>query len=219
MKSSTSTRRRRTPTASSLAENRRRGRSEPEFELLDTGVFAEDRYWDVLVEYAKASPEDVLIQITVTNRGPEAAPARPAAHRLVPQTWSWDPGAAPASPRRGRSGRPAPRSRSTDPATSRRYLYCQPDAELLFTENETNFARVFGTREPLALREGRLSRAVDPRPARRRQSRQARHQGGGASPAPGARGRQRARAAASHRPVERRRSARRRLRHRAVRSA
>src|SRR5262245_19279481 len=56
-----------------VAENRRRGRAEPEYELPDTGVFAENRYWDVLVEYAKASPEDVLIQITATNRGPEEA--------------------------------------------------------------------------------------------------------------------------------------------------
>src|SRR6187401_2514716 len=56
-----------------VEENRRRGRADPEFELLDTGVFAESRYWDVFVEYAKASPEDILVQITVHNRGPAAA--------------------------------------------------------------------------------------------------------------------------------------------------
>ena len=61
------------PYSELVDENRRRGRSQPEYELLDTGVFAEDRYWDVLVEYAKASPEDMLVQITVTNRGPDEA--------------------------------------------------------------------------------------------------------------------------------------------------
>src|SRR5215467_9199865 len=54
-----------------LEENRRRGRSQPEYELVDTGVFAGDRYWDVQIEYAKASPEDVLVQITASNRGPD----------------------------------------------------------------------------------------------------------------------------------------------------
>ena len=62
--------------------NRRRSRHEMEYELLDTGVFAEDRYFDVFVEYAKASPEDILIQITVANRGPEAA-----ALHLLPTLW------------------------------------------------------------------------------------------------------------------------------------
>jgi len=65
-----------------VEENRRRGRSEPEFELLDTGIFAEDRYFDVLVEYVKAAPEDILIQVTITNRGP-------ASHtlHLLPTLW------------------------------------------------------------------------------------------------------------------------------------
>ena len=59
------------PYAQLVEENRRRDKHEPEFELIDTGVFAENRYFDVVVEYAKASPEDILIRITVTNRGPE----------------------------------------------------------------------------------------------------------------------------------------------------
>ena len=61
------------PYADLIETNRRRSRLELEYELLDTGVFDQDRYWDVVVEYAKAAPEDVLIRITVTNRGPEAA--------------------------------------------------------------------------------------------------------------------------------------------------
>src|SRR5262249_18802619 len=56
-----------------VEENRRRTKDDPEYELLDTGVFAEDRYWDVLVSYAKADPEDILVQIAATNRGPEVA--------------------------------------------------------------------------------------------------------------------------------------------------
>ena len=68
-----------------VEENRRRGKNEPEFELMDTGVFDENRYFDVFVEYAKADAEDILIKITVTNRGPEAAQSAPAADDLVPQ--------------------------------------------------------------------------------------------------------------------------------------
>src|SRR6266513_2108933 len=70
------------PYADLVAENRRRGREAPEYELLDTGAFAEDRYFDVRIEYAKAGPDDVLIRVSVTNRGPEAAPLH-----LLPTLW------------------------------------------------------------------------------------------------------------------------------------
>jgi len=75
-----------------LEENRRRSKEEPEFELLDTGVFNENRYFDVVVEYAKAAAEDILIRITAHNRGPE-----PARVHLLPtiwfrNTWSWNEG-------------------------------------------------------------------------------------------------------------------------------
>ena len=93
-----------------VATNRDRGRGKPEYELLDTGVFDQDRYFDVFVEYAKASPEDLLIQITVHNRGPE-----PATLQLLPtlwfrNDWSWGgdvarPDPAPAGPGRGRRDR------------------------------------------------------------------------------------------------------------------
>jgi hypothetical protein len=78
------------PYARLLEENRRRGKHEPEYELLDTGVFEENRYFDVVVEYAKADVEDILIRISVTNRGPE-----PASLDLLPtiwfrNTWAWD---------------------------------------------------------------------------------------------------------------------------------
>ena len=73
------------PYADLVAENGRRTRDDPEYELLDTGIFDDDRYFDVFVEYAKAAPDDILIRITAFNRGPEAATLRPAADAVVPQ--------------------------------------------------------------------------------------------------------------------------------------
>src|SRR6202142_3640157 len=73
-----------------LEENRPRTRNDPEYELLDTGVFADDRYFDVFVEYAKADVEDILIKITVTNRGPESARLRLLPTIWFRNTWSWD---------------------------------------------------------------------------------------------------------------------------------
>src|SRR5215467_11594862 len=72
-----------------LEENRRRTKHDPEFELMDTGIFDENRYFDVFVEYAKASPEDILIKITVANRGPEAASLRLLPTIWFRNTWSW----------------------------------------------------------------------------------------------------------------------------------
>ena len=68
-----------------LETNRNRGKEEPEYELIDTCVFSEDRYFDVTMEYAKVDPLDILIRVSVTNHGPEAAPHPCAAHTLVPQ--------------------------------------------------------------------------------------------------------------------------------------
>src|SRR3954451_5490390 len=123
--------------------SRGRGRDQFEYELLDTGVFDGDRYFDVFVEYAKASPEDLLIQVTAHNRGPE-----PAELHLLPtlwfrNQWSWHGGERPAL--QEVPGTPA-RSvvKVTDGELGERYLYCEGDAELLFTENETNTQRIFG---------------------------------------------------------------------------
>ena len=77
------------PYAALVEENRRRGKRDPEFELADTGVFDDDRYFDVFVEYAKADPEDMLIRITVDNRGPEAAPLHVLPTLWFRNTWSW----------------------------------------------------------------------------------------------------------------------------------
>src|SRR4051812_5542673 len=121
-----------------------RGRADYEYELLDTGVFDENRYFDVFVEYAKASPEDVLVKITVHNRG-----AEPAAVHVLPtlwfrNEWSWHTG--PARPSLQQVAATPARSvvKATHPVVGERYLYCEGEAPLLFTENETNTQRIFG---------------------------------------------------------------------------
>jgi hypothetical protein len=133
------------PYARLVEENRRRGRHELEFELLDTGVFDEDRYFDVLVEYAKATSEDILIRISAVNRGPEAA-----ALDLLPtiwfrNTWSW--GMDERRPRVRREEEEPPgvsviRVRHFDMGL--RWLICEGAPELLFTGNETNYQRLYG---------------------------------------------------------------------------
>jgi Glycosyl hydrolase family 63 C-terminal domain len=137
------------PYAKLVEENRRRDKSQPEFELLDTGVFDEDRYFDVFVEYAKADVEDILIKITVINRGPEAANLRVLPTIWFRNTWSWGNHA-----RRPKlhEARPAPNPvielnlpRLNQAQTDTRWLRCEGSPELLFTENETNAQSLFGT--------------------------------------------------------------------------
>ena len=95
-----------------VAENARRGRRDPEFELLDTGVFDDDRYWVVDVDYAKASPFDLLMTIRVTNAGPDADTLHVLPQLWYRNTWSWDGTRAPGAGRR--TGRPcAPSTRSS----------------------------------------------------------------------------------------------------------
>ena len=117
------------PYARLVEENRRRGRGAPEFELLDTGVFDDDRYFDVIVEYAKAGVDDILVRITATNRGPAAAPLHLLPTLWFRNTWAWDVGGqAPAAgaggvgrrARRGRGRAPDPRDRGGSAATAPR---------------------------------------------------------------------------------------------------
>ena len=120
--------------------SRSRGRHEMEYELIDTGVFRANRYFDVVVEYAKASPEDILIRITAHNRGPEAAELH-----LLPTLWfrnQWS--CHPRLPRPSLARLDAGVIEAVERELGRRYLYCQPGASLLFTENETNTLRIFG---------------------------------------------------------------------------
>ncbi len=135
------------PYAQLVDENRRRGRAQPEYELIDTGVFAEHRYWDVLVEYAKASPEDILVEITITNRGPDPAPLDLLPTVWFRNIWSWQPVAQRPALSAGRDGGHV-FILVEEPREARRYLYCPPDAELLFTDNESNCARLFGAPNP-----------------------------------------------------------------------
>ena len=136
------------PYARLVEENRRRTIEEPEYELLDTGIFEGGRYFDVFVEYAKASPEDMLIAITVENRGPEAATLDLLPTVWFRNTWSWNPGRA--RPALAAVAREDGRSvvELEEPYLGKRYLHAAPGAELLFTENETNAERVFGAPNP-----------------------------------------------------------------------
>jgi hypothetical protein len=119
--------------------SRRRSRTEFEYELLDTGVFDQDRYFDVFVEYAKESPEDLLIQITVHNRGPEAAELHVLPTLWFRNQWSWaGAGERPTLQRVGNA------VKALHPNLGERYFYCEGDVPLLFTENETNTQRIFG---------------------------------------------------------------------------
>ncbi|MEO6774171.1 MAG: glucosidase, partial [Kofleriaceae bacterium] len=130
-----------------LDENRRRGKHDPEFELEDTGVF-DHGYWDVFVEYAKAGPDDLLIELTVANRGD-----RHQTLHLLPQlwlrnTWSWGRHGE-GYDRMGSLDRISPTAvRATQPTLGNFRLDLETAGELLFTDNETNFARLYGSPSP-----------------------------------------------------------------------
>jgi hypothetical protein len=117
-----------------VEENSRRGKKDPEYEIQDTGIFNENKYFDVFIEYAKSSPEDILLKITVFNRGPEAAPLH-----VLPNIWfrnTWDWGYSPDKPSL---------ERMTDDSIfiqhktlGKRTLYAENPTQLLFCENESN---------------------------------------------------------------------------------
>jgi len=120
-------------------ENGRRSLEDNEFELIDTGVFDENRYWDVFVEYFKATPNDILIQVTVHNRGPEAAELHLLPQLWFRNTWSWNPPMTkPQISARGATMVAEHLELGTY------YLYVEENAELLFCENETNAVRLYG---------------------------------------------------------------------------
>src|ERR1017187_2241425 len=138
------------PYAWLVDENQRRGRDVPEFELLDTGVFNDSRYFDVFAEYAKAGPDDVLIRITVANRGPDAATMHLLPTLWYCNTWTW------GCKHDGCSSKPSIAMggdsliRGDHCSFGRHYLVAGPGPdqkapEILFTENETNTERLFGT--------------------------------------------------------------------------
>ena len=135
-----------------LEENARRGRDVAEFELLDSGIFAGDRYFDVFVEYAKDQPEDILVRINVVNRGPEAATLHILPTLWFRNTWSW--GRDDSRPFLTQQG-----DRQTNLANQRcivamhpllgsYILSCEDADDLLFTNNDTNFQKLYGTPNP-----------------------------------------------------------------------
>jgi hypothetical protein len=136
------------PYTALVEENRRRDRRAPEFELIDTGVFDGDRYFDVVVEYAKAAPDDVLVRITVTNRGPEPAELHVLPTLWYRNTWSWDV-PAPERPTL-RTGAAVGHAviEGEHPTLGARWLYCEGAPELLFTENDTNSQRLYHLPNP-----------------------------------------------------------------------
>ena len=126
------------------ATNRRRSRNEFEYELLDTGIFNENRYFDVYVEYAKETPEDILIRISVSNRGPEAATLHVLPTLWFRNSWTWwtdlpKPSLRAVPSEAGRRAIAASHAELGD-----RWLYVDGQVPLLFTENETNNQRLFG---------------------------------------------------------------------------
>jgi hypothetical protein len=133
------------PYSKLVEENRKRGREAREYELVDTGVFDEDRYFDVFVEYAKASVDDLLIRIEVVNRGPDTASLELLPTVWFRNTWSWGDGQRPVL--RADPGH-AQVVQIDHPSRGQYFLHCERAGELLFTENETNDERLYGTRNP-----------------------------------------------------------------------
>lgn len=127
-----------------VEENRQRGRQAPEFELLDTGVFADDRYFDVFIEYAKNTAEDILIQYSVVNRGPEEKTLHILPTLWFRNTWSWFPDQEKPSVKVLKSDQHLSVIEASESSLGNRWLYCNEATELLFTENETNFERLYG---------------------------------------------------------------------------
>jgi len=137
------------PYADLIETNRHRGRQALEYELLDTGVFDQDRYFDVFVEYAKAGPDDLGIRISVANRGPEEATLHLLPTLWFRNSWSWEEIASkPSLSGHQTEGVSVISAHHTDPLFKESFsdskLYCEGGPPLLFTENETNNAKLFG---------------------------------------------------------------------------
>jgi hypothetical protein len=132
------------PYSDLVETSRRKSRNEFEYELVDTGVFDDNRYFDVFVEYAKGSPEDILIQITVCNRGPETAELHVLPTLWFSNQWSWL-GAADRPLLQQAAGSPGQSIvKAIDSKLGEMHLCCAGESPLLFTDNETNTQRIFG---------------------------------------------------------------------------
>jgi hypothetical protein len=133
------------PYSDLVQTNRERSRNDWEYELLDTGIFNEDRYFDVFVEYAKATPSDILIQITLCNRGPDSAALHVLPTLWFRNTWTWWPEQPKPSLREVKGNDGVATVAASHAELGDYFLQCEGGPRLLFTENETNNERVFGT--------------------------------------------------------------------------
>jgi hypothetical protein len=130
-----------------LAENRRRGITQPEYELLDTGAFDQDRYFDVFAEYAKKTPDDIQIRITIANRAQEEAQLVVLPTLWFHNTWGW------GTPHEGPAAKPSIKRTegglilAEHESMGSIYLQFDETSEILFTENESNFERLFGSKD------------------------------------------------------------------------
>ncbi|HEY5298503.1 MAG TPA: glucosidase [Verrucomicrobiae bacterium] len=127
------------PYAQLVEENHRRGKEQPEFELLDTGIFDDDRYFDIFVEYAQAAPEEILLLVTVHNRGPDEAKIHLLPQLWFRNTWSWDNSARPQLIEADQNSVSAKHAGLGD-----YNFYFDGKPELLFCDNDTNVRRLFG---------------------------------------------------------------------------
>ena len=131
-----------------VERNRYASRTELEYELVNTGIFDGDRYFDVFVEYAKEGPEDILVNVTVRNRGPEASGIHLLPTLWFRNTWSWGDGGPKPVVKAVRSPKGTAAVEASSDASGYTYLYCEGKPRLLFTENETNRERIFGKPNP-----------------------------------------------------------------------
>ena len=128
-----------------IEENRRRSRKDPEYELLDTGAFDGDAYFDVSIEYAKQSPDDLFIRIVVANRGAAAATIHLLPTLWFKDDWTWFPGNARPCIAIDAASTDCVALATTHRKMASHWLYCDAPDRVLFTENETNHARLYGT--------------------------------------------------------------------------
>ena len=131
------------PYADLVAENRRRTKLDPEYELIDTGVFADDRYWAIEAEFAKATPDHVYVNVKLTNAGPEPATIDVLPTLWFRNTWAWG-----VDPRKPAISREAGYVIAEHHELGRYVLDLEGDPELLFCDNETNAQRLFGVASP-----------------------------------------------------------------------
>lgn len=128
-----------------IEKNKQRSRHDMEYELLDTGIFNDNRYFDVFVEYAKESPEDILIKISLFNRGPEAATLHILPTLWFRNTWTWRDDSPKPNLKEMKVLKDVSIIAASHESLGKRFLYCEGNVPLLFTNNETNNERLFGT--------------------------------------------------------------------------